>query len=795
MTDTSIADEDTRHDDIEFNPQIEPQKAHAWLNLLEESEKAFEDWNNHCDKIDQYYANITRLCNQSRDREFQMLWANCEVIKPAIYAKPPQPVVVPKFKDRRPVPQASAELLERATTVSFDLGYVHDLMLLIRDDVALAGRGVAWARYESAQGKGYYDYEKVCFDHKDRRDFLHSLNRCWYDVWWVAGASWLTREDARDRFSQYSGDEYQDAEYEVDRETMELGGTDKRERAKFWEIWDRKNRRCIWVAKGCEYILDESDPEIEFACFFPCPQPAYGTLQRGSLVPVPDALQYKDQLEELNLLTGRIHALSDALEARGFYPSGSTELSDAIEAALKTNTPGRLLVPISNWAAFGSTKEVIVWLPIDQIAATVQQCVTLRRQIIEDIYQIMGMSDIMRGATDPAETLGAQQLKTQYGGTRVRDKQQQLVRFSRDLVQIAADVICSKFDPVTVIEMTQTDLPTSKMLQQQISSVQQQLVQQNQAIEMAKQQPQYQQLQQSNPDQFAQIQQQSQQLMKEGQDAVRALIAKPTFEQVWTFLKDQRARAFVLDIETDSTILVDENAEKQRRSEFVGVLAQLMPQLAQMIMAEPATAPFCGEVLKFAVAPYRAGRTLDGAIDELVQDMQAKAGQPKGDDPTTAQSKTAKEIEQMKITYQQGRDKQQMDLEAAKLKQKTDHDNARIRLDAAQLKNDDQGDAQAKLMEGHQKQQQSRLKLIEGQQKARATQMKANADMQVAQQKMRLAQQQAQLKTQQMREQAVQRQQDMQMKQAERQQMQQFKQDQMAQQAAQRAAGPMPGLQ
>ena len=60
----------------------------------------------------------------------------------------------------------------------------------------------------------------------------------------------------------------------------------------------------------------------------------------------------------------------------------------------------------------------------------------LRKQIIEDIYQIMGMSDIMRGATDPNETLGAQQLKTQYGSTRIRDKQQEMVRLARDLVEI-----------------------------------------------------------------------------------------------------------------------------------------------------------------------------------------------------------------------------------------------------------------------------------------------------------------------------------------------------------------------
>ena len=45
-------------------------------------------------------------------------------------------------------------------------------------------------------------------------------------------------------------------------------------------------------------------------------------------------MQYKDQLEEVNLLTSRIHALSDALEVKGFYPAGGGELADAIQAAI-----------------------------------------------------------------------------------------------------------------------------------------------------------------------------------------------------------------------------------------------------------------------------------------------------------------------------------------------------------------------------------------------------------------------------------------------------------------------------
>src|SRR4030095_13498140 len=195
---------DIRHDELEFDPAIEPQSSKAWLNLLRESEDAFEDWKLQCDKIDDKYASLKRLAAYGRDRQFQLFWANLEVLKPAIYAKPPVPVVVPKFKDRRPVYQAASEVMERCAVVAFDLAYINEIMLQLRDDVAMIGRGVAWCRYESGKGNGYYDFEKVCIDYKHRRDFLHSISRCWYEVTWVAAASYLTRAEARKRFYQYS---------------------------------------------------------------------------------------------------------------------------------------------------------------------------------------------------------------------------------------------------------------------------------------------------------------------------------------------------------------------------------------------------------------------------------------------------------------------------------------------------------------------------------------------------------------------------------------------------------------
>jgi hypothetical protein len=757
-------EEDIRHDELDYDVSLEPKSSKAWLNLLRESEQAFESWNTHCDRIDKAYASLMRLYDKGRDKEFQMLWANIEIIKPSIYARPPKPVVVPKFKDRRPVYQAASEVMERCVTVAFDLAHINDLMIQLRDDIAMIGRGVPWIRYESGQRGGYYGQrERICFDYKHRRDFLHSIARCWYEVSWVAGASYMTRAKARERFKRYSGDVYQEAEYRVDKDSKEIGGADDRERAQFWEIWHKEERRVVWVAHGCEKILDEDDPHLELQDFFPCPRPAYGTLQRGSLVPVPDPLQYKDQLDELNMLTARFHALSDALEVKGFYPAGGAEIAEAVEAAVKLKTPGRILVPIANWAAFGGTKEIIVWLPIDQVAQVIAQVIAARKQIIDDIYQITGLSDIMRGATDARETLGAQQLKSQFGSSRIKDKQLEMVRVARDMVVIASEIIAQKFDDTTIIEMSQTQLMTQRDQQQQLMRLQQQMSQGMQQIQQTARAPQTQQLQQTNPDQFQQMIAQAQQQMTQLESEIGKLQEKPNLDQVLTFLRDSRAKSFVLDIETDSTIMIDEKAEKESRAEFLQMLSPVLQQLGQMVMADPGTSDFAGEILKFATAPFRAGRSLDGAIDELVEYYKGKSDRPPGDDPTTATNKTALQIEQLKQQRQGEKDKADLTLKAQEMQMKDRHEQMKIasneRIKAAELA--------AKQRDEEAKAQATNIKAMAEREKSQMDILGKQHDMQLNAQKASMAAQAAEAK-----------QQDMQARGEERRQAAEFKQEQ-----------------
>jgi hypothetical protein len=682
--------EDERALDSEYNVAVDPSKAKPWLNLLRESEEAFEDWNTCCDNLEKEYANLQYLRRWDRQKQFSLFWANLEILKPAIYAKPPVPVVVPKFKDRRPLYQMASDVMERACTVAFDVARVNDLLLLVRDDVCTIGRGVLWCRYEPAEGKkpryngngggygnGYSDYrpEYVCLDHKDRRDFLHSLSRNWREVSWVAAASYLTRPQARERFREYSGDEYQRAEYKVDKDAKEIGGGDNRERAKFWEIWHKGLQRVVWVAEGCEDVLDEGEPHLQLQGFFPCPKPAYSTTQPGSLVPVPDLLQYKDQLDEVNTLTGRIHALSDALEVKGFYPAGSTEIADAVEKAVAIKTPGKVMVPISNWAAFGGSKEVIIWLPIDMVANCITAVVALRKQVIDDIYQIMGLSDIMRGATDPQETLGAQQLKSQYGSARIRDKQAEMVRIARDTVEITAEIICGEFSPQTIIAMCQMEIPTDAMQMQKVQGMQQQLLQQQaqfqKTMQRAQSDPRIAQMAQQNPKQAQQLIQQAQGQLQNLQQDIQDEMQRPTLERVMRFLKDYRTTSFVLDIETDSTIQADEQAEKQRRGEFMGMLSALLPQLGQLIAAKPQTAAFCGEILKFAVAPFRVGRPLDSSIDELVELLESAGSQ--GDSKQNAEQQKLQQqaqIEQQKLEHDKAKAAQDAQIKMTEMQNK-----------------------------------------------------------------------------------------------------------------------------
>ncbi len=660
-------------DDLELESEREeaftgkPNSSRRWLAQIEDAEQSFKDWQQKADNLDKLYANLNVLSGDGRDRQFQMFWANIQVLGPSIYSRPPIPVVTPRFKDRKPVPRMASELLERSTVVGFELEDIDAVMRQVRDDLTVLARGCAWVRYDTKDG------QRVCIDHTHRRDFLTSQARTWKEVDWVAKRSWLTKPEMRKRFRKTSGDAYKEAAYETRKD--EEGEDDGRLKAGVWELWCKSKNKVVWVTEGVDVVLDEDKPHLKLEGFFPCPRPAYSTVQRGSLVPVPDMLFYKDQLEEINELTARIGALSDALQVRGFYPAGNGEVGDAIEAAIKATTPNQVLVPISNWTQLGGSaaKDMIVWLPIDQIATTIVQLVELRKQLIADVYEITGLSDIMRGSTDANETLGAQELKSQYGSVRIRDRQNELARFARDLVRITAEIMAENFSSETMLDMSQLEIETDADIAKKIKPLEAQIKAIIAKVEQAKADPQMQQQAQANPEQAQQMLQQAQQQAQGLKSQIDKLNDTATVEKVMKLLRDQRVRPFVLDIETDSTIAPDENAQKQRATEFTTAVGGLLNQAAPLLQAVPQASKLVAETLKYMASQFRAGRQLEGTIEEFADDMAMMVQQPK-QDPMAAKGaaeaqavQQAAQIEAQRFQLEQ--QKTQLDAQAVQMDQ------------------------------------------------------------------------------------------------------------------------------
>lgn len=639
-------------DEQKEDPFVDLRSSKPWMEAIDESIKYFKLYNDKCDNISKLYADLKKMSGVNAEREMQIFWANLEVLKPSIYSRPPVPVVASRFKDRKEINKHASEILERSLNTSFDTQDIDEDLKLIRNNLAMYSRGAAWVSL-----KGDDSDEWIEYDHLDRVDFLHQPARKWKEVNWVARGSWLTEKQMEARFakteSNGESDEWKKADYAERKDEEDYSGEKK---CRVYELWSKDKNVVIWITKGPEQVLDIMDPYLNLDRFFPCPKPAYGTVQDGTLIPIPDFVYYKDQIEEVNEFTARISALAEALRVKGFYAGGQEDVAGAIETAMKQQDNNAILIPVPNFAALGgsSLKDAIIWLPVDEIAKVVVQLIQLRQQMIEDIYQITGLSDIMRGSTDANETLGAQQLKSQYGSVRIKEKQEELIRVARDLSRLAGEIMAENFKPETLMQMSQYDeVPSQQAIQQQIQQIQQQIEQGKQQLLQAANDPQTVQQAQQNPEQAQQMIQKAQQAEQQAQQQIQEIQKTITIEQVMEFLKDERMRPFTLEIETDSTIQPDENANKQRVTEFMGALSTALAQLGPMVAAQPNTAPFAAAVLKFAVAPFRAGRDLDAAIDDFADGMEQQAQQPKPN-PEAEKLKAESELKKGELELKSG---------------------------------------------------------------------------------------------------------------------------------------------
>lgn len=612
----------------------EPESSKAILEAIECAERAFEPYYSYCRTVDRLYS-LTLASNQAGygDETFALFWASMEILKPAIYAKPPKPVAVPRFADGGKLEKTTAELVQRCLESTFDRDGIDEVMLEVRDDLAITNRGVAWVTYETDEKGGG---QRVCIEHLDRTDFLHEPARKWSEVGWVARRAWMTFAQMKKRFKDVAEDKLRAACYADRSKDINANGmVDSSAKAGVWEVWHRSDNKVYWVTPDVDVILDQGKPHLDLHGFFPCPKPAYGTLQRRTLIPIPDYKRYSYHLEQINKLTMRIYNLLDLVKLRIFVPGGG-DIGSAVERALAVEDADSIVIPVPAAALSAATStNLFVTLPLADIATAIQGLIEARSQLIQDFYQLSGISDIMRGATEAQETLGAQQLKSQYGSVRVRDKIDELQRLAKDAAFIASQIMAENFSKDTLLDLSRMTIPSKKEIEKKVKETEaaakaalEKLAEDIKSAAEESQEP-------VDPQQVkAQFQQQQQQIMAQFQPVLDQLANTVPIEDVMEMLRDSRGMNFVIDIETDSTILTDEMAEKESRAQFLQAFSNAAAAIQPLIAAGEKGAELAGGILKFALQPYRANRQLDDLIDEFVETAPEAMAQQQDDGET-----------------------------------------------------------------------------------------------------------------------------------------------------------------
>jgi len=153
--------------------------------------------------------------------------------------------------------------------------------------------------------------------------------------------------------------------------------------------------------------------------------------------------------------------------------------------------------------------------------------------------------------------------------------------------------------------------------------------------------------------------------------------------QAIALLKDDAMRGFRLDIETDSTLEPDRDAEKAARVEFLTAVSQFMDKAVVAGQQFPALAPLLGEFLMFGIRGFPIGRDLEQRMQETM-DQLAQAAQQSQGQPSPEQQKAQADLEaaqqKAQMDAQIAMQKAQADVQSAQAKLQGEMEMARARL-------------------------------------------------------------------------------------------------------------------
>lgn len=583
-----MSDNTATIESLKDNPKLTPYE--RWSEEIKQAELELKEFHNRGRKVNRRFLDERDMV-ESANKWFNIYYANTNIMESALYAQLPKPSVTRRFKDYEDdTARVAALIIQRSITQDLDdpRDTFDSTMRSAVQDRLIPGLAAAWLRLETdtedipydGEGDPPKDYEpmknitdqRVCIDYVYWQDFIWSPCRVWEERRWVGRKAYMDRDALVKRFGEKKGKavplDYHPGQ-PVQGSTP--GTTPKHlavKQAVIYEIWDRQKKEVLWLCKGFKEILDTKSDPLRLVGFEPCPRPMLANVTTSNTVPRPDYYMIQDQYSELDVLNNRISMLLQACKVVGVYDQSATGISRMLNEGFDNQ-----LIPVDNWAMFaekGGIKGNIDWLPLDVVVTSLTQLTTNREMIKGQIYELTGISDIVRGATKASETLGAQEIKSKFASISIKKRQDEVARFAADILRIKAEIQVKHFDKAILVEKSN--------------------------------------------------------IMATGE--ANAQFVDPAM----AMLDTEEGFEWRIQVTSDSIAQADYAMEKADRIEFLTAVSGYLEKASALFVSVPGSAEFLVGMLKWAVAGFRNASEIEGMLDkELDAITKAPPPEPKPD--------------------------------------------------------------------------------------------------------------------------------------------------------------------
>jgi hypothetical protein len=563
------------------------KKDNSWAERIAQAETFMNSAHEHGRKVYNRYADEREDDIGGAEKKANFFYANVNTQKESLYNSPPKADVsrLNKGNYDDDVARVASLILQRVLNYEVECAesFEEAVSAAILDRL-VPGLGQVWVRFDADPDNP--GSEKIFLDPVYWEDFLYGPARTWNAVPWVARRLLLDKDEMKKRFGVEEGEGV--ANEDNTPEEITSGKT------AVYEIWDKKTKKVIFITKGREAPLKVVSDPYKLKKFFPCPKPLIANPTTKKFLPITDYHIAQDQYLQLDTLYGRIQLIVEAIRVAGLYDSAATEIARMLQGAENT------LIPVDNWAMFaerGGTKGLIEWYPVEQVAMVLQQLVAQFEMSKSVLYEITGMSDIVRGASNQYETAAAQQIKAQFASVRLDGTQRQVAKFVRDVLRIIVGVVSTLYSDQKIAAI--------------VGNV-------------------------SEPD-------------------------APYVAQAMQVIRSPELSSYKVDVEASSLTQADWALEKGQRMEIIGAMAQMISAAAPLIAQAPEMGILTSQMMKFAVAGFKGSAEIEGWLDQQIDVMKKKAQQPQPKQPSPEEIKAQSEQQKIQMEMQASQQEHQME--------------------------------------------------------------------------------------------------------------------------------------